>query len=276
MGINRASTFTGFCARHDSALFAPLETDEFRCTPEQAHRLLYRPVAHELYKKIAQQRSTAVFRDIDRGRDYADQVIVQQWCDHRSLGTDAAIRHLAELKAMLDEELARQQYEKMRALIIDLDRTPDVLCAGVTQPDFSFDGVLLQDLSDTIRPALSVGFNILATSTGGMVVFVWHSEMGGPARRLLDSLIRLPVQEIPHAAIRFAFENFENLYLRPEWWEGLGRQHRERLTERMMSIVPFPARLEDDGMRAIAWQVMGLYELHDGILRPLSSTLASV
>ena len=50
-GIQNASTFTGFCARHDHDIFRPLETAPFTSTPEQCFLLAYRALARELYLK---------------------------------------------------------------------------------------------------------------------------------------------------------------------------------------------------------------------------------
>ena len=50
-GIRLASTFTGFCAKHDDSVFAPLEKVPFTGTSEQCFLLAYRALARELYLK---------------------------------------------------------------------------------------------------------------------------------------------------------------------------------------------------------------------------------
>ena len=50
-GIRRASTFTGFCTKHDNAVFVPLEKAPFEGTKEQCFLLAYRALARELYLK---------------------------------------------------------------------------------------------------------------------------------------------------------------------------------------------------------------------------------
>ena len=52
-GIRLASTFTGFCAKHDDSVFAPLEKVPFTGTSEQCFLLAYRALARELYLKKA-------------------------------------------------------------------------------------------------------------------------------------------------------------------------------------------------------------------------------
>jgi len=56
-GINKASTFTGFCCYHDKALFSCVEDQIFTGTKEQVFALLYRSLAFEKFKKIQQYKS---------------------------------------------------------------------------------------------------------------------------------------------------------------------------------------------------------------------------
>ena len=80
LGINKASTFTGFCSRHDDAIFAPLEKDVFRGTLEQCFLLGYRALVREIYTKCGQKHSAALARNlVDRGKSYEEQRKIQEF-----------------------------------------------------------------------------------------------------------------------------------------------------------------------------------------------------
>ncbi len=51
VGINQASTFSGFCGHHDNLTFAPVENEPFTATDEQCFLLGYRAMCRELYQK---------------------------------------------------------------------------------------------------------------------------------------------------------------------------------------------------------------------------------
>ncbi len=51
IGINQASTFTGFCAVHDRILFSCLENEKFTGTDEQCFALMFRSLSKEIYAK---------------------------------------------------------------------------------------------------------------------------------------------------------------------------------------------------------------------------------
>jgi len=75
IGWKKASTFPGYCAGHDSALFNTLEQQTFTGTHEQCVLLAFRNVCNELYKKRALIKSLEFQRDIiDRGCNLDEQI----------------------------------------------------------------------------------------------------------------------------------------------------------------------------------------------------------
>jgi len=58
-GINEATTFTGFCAGHDSKTFRPVETKEFAGTQEQVGLMAYRTICMEIFAKTGAMKSAA-------------------------------------------------------------------------------------------------------------------------------------------------------------------------------------------------------------------------
>jgi hypothetical protein len=68
--------------------------------------------------------------------------------------------------------------------------------------------------------------------------------------------------DLPHAIVRMVFGHMENLYWRPDWWESLFRETRERLLNRFHTgvhpLIEIPHDfLCDDGLRAVRWRVVG-------------------
>lgn len=53
IGINNASTFTGFCSFHDKNIFSPIENEEFKVTKANCFLVSYRAVAREAFVKEA-------------------------------------------------------------------------------------------------------------------------------------------------------------------------------------------------------------------------------
>jgi hypothetical protein len=67
IGINRASTFTGFCGYHDSSTFVEIEQKPSQATPKQNTLLGYRGLCRELFVKSAAYEALPLLRQTDRG-----------------------------------------------------------------------------------------------------------------------------------------------------------------------------------------------------------------
>jgi hypothetical protein len=75
IGWRKASTFPGYCGKHDSQIFAALERMSFSGSHEQCVLQAYRNTCNELYKKRALIESLELQRDlIDRGCDIDEQI----------------------------------------------------------------------------------------------------------------------------------------------------------------------------------------------------------
>jgi hypothetical protein len=75
VGWKQASVFPGYCAKHDSEVFEPLERFPFTGTHEQCVLQSYRSVCNELYRKRAFIDSLVSQRDVlDRGCALPDQI----------------------------------------------------------------------------------------------------------------------------------------------------------------------------------------------------------
>lgn len=260
IGINNASVFTGFCGAHDDALFKRIDTEALGPDPEQCFLLTYRPLCRELYLKEAMVRGMDVARDLDRGKELTAQLEIQELATLMTLGASSAVHSLRKYKEVFDQELLTADFSHIRALIIDLDRVPDLMCTSGVTPEVGFDGRALQDLGDLERQFDYLGLSLLGRGgTSGVAVFSWHESSDGACVPLAESFTDLPGEYQPDALLRFVLEHSENVFIRPSWWDGLtGKQH-EVLKERMRAGIPFSGRdelsLSDDGLRVAPWKL---------------------
>ena len=260
IGVNLASTFTGFCQHHDAMLFRPLEEVPFEATPEQVALLSYRTLCREIYVKRAALEYIPTMREGDRGAPIAFQAWAQQNVAVHELGTAVGLRDAEALKIRYDAAVRSGDYAEVRYFVLTLDAAPDFLfCAGY-YPDASFAGERLQDLADLDRVADAMTVSLVTTETGAAAVLAWLSP--SPAsERFAASLDGLAEDAIPHAIVRFAFGT-ESVFSSPVWWEGLTEDQRGRLTERTRESADpqSPARVDrylDDGLRVVRWTVHG-------------------
>jgi hypothetical protein len=257
MHINAASTFTGFCGFHDNSTFLEVETNPFKGNEEHSFLLGYRAIAKELFLKRAQLEQISFLRKCDKGRDAATQKLMQRDLDYWEEGVSAGVKEIEHYRQIYEKGLVASNYSDEHYYIIESDQTPDFMCSGTTQPEYDFEGNLLQDLSDTSSLLDHITFSLIATDTGGAAVFGWYGE-NKSSDWLIKSLHSLPDEQIPHAIARYVFESYENVYASPDWWEGLDAPTQEKLVARALSTfetVRAPSCLIDDGVRAVGWKV---------------------
>ena len=273
VGIRRASTFPGFCADHDNAIFAPLEKKNFSGTAEQFHLLGYRALAREMYNKRAASALVDFIRETDRGKSFVEQVAIQATVDGMNAGFDTSNRNLDYYKSRYDRCLVSGEFDSVEGYVIEFDAPPPVMCSGAVFPEQDFKGMELQDLGDFLRIPDLLCYASFYGGRRGAVVFSWLSENGDTCRRFIESLKEIPNALVPGALLRFFFEYCENVHMAPNWWEGLSKQTRESIIDRMdTSANPWKQRsnaiLADDQVSYEPWCVVRRYEITSVQLGP--------
>lgn len=259
IGLSDASTFTGFCDRHDAELFRPLERAQFVGTGEQMALLGFRAICRDLMAK----KSTLILNPFlketgDRGLPLAQQVEWQRQRLEYEGGTSLAMKDLEHAKDRLQAAIVSGDYSSVHGVVYHFDKTPALLASTPFTPEFDFNGRLLQDLNDAKRTADVLTFSMIGAGVGGgAAVFVWTDDAPAVVR-FISSVQKIPTSHLPHRLVQFALECFENVFWSPEWWDSLDDQTRTTLLQRMNAQTDGtrPANhLADDGSRSATWVV---------------------
>ncbi len=257
VGVGNASTFPGFCGRHDKEMFRPIEDHPFdESNPEHVFLVCYRAICQELHAKRGVLQHLTSMRNLDKGKPFSHQVQFQQWLARYTAGTLAGLRDAEHLKGAMDDIAQSHDFSTLNYVAVSLDGEPPFLCCGATAITHDFHGRVLRSLSDDLdRTADAVVFAVVPTDAGWAAVFCWLSS-GSEGRAFGESLAQLNDEDWPGAIGRFTFEHFENTCIAPEWWESLSDVSRLALLDRLRRCVSpiIPRRddcLVDDGVRCV-------------------------
>jgi SEC-C motif len=268
VGINKASTFTGFCAFHDKEIFSLIEDQEFIASKEQCFLLAYRALAREIFAKKNVSNLLPFFKKLDQGRISDVQQEIQMVADAFSQGTLAGMNTIESYKNKFDDILNNNDFADVKACIINFRNMPNVLCSGGIFPEYDFQGNRLQDLSDLGSTPDFLTFSTIATTNGGAVVFCWINDSGkeGNSEKLVNSLKKLDGNDLTNSLIRLFFEHCENIFIAPLWWESLEEDQKQSLTNRLLisgSVAHerSPSCLCDDGFKFDNWTAINIQEL---------------
>ena len=253
VGIKGASTFMGFCNRHDTEMFRPVETQSVTLTPETCFLLAFRAIAYEHFTKQAQWRSSEILRDMDFGRPFEVQVAVQSHVHAYVAGVRRGLTDTQRWKDQYDEIFCEQRFGDHHFLAVEFSQILPVVGCGGFHPEYDFEGNPLQKISRGTSPHEHVTFNLSVLNGKSVGLLGVTERTNGPAEALLHSFKNLPDPGKANAMIRLAFEHIENIYIDPIWWKDLDDKIRDALTSRMPSGVGLDGAereaecLRDDG-----------------------------
>jgi SEC-C motif-containing protein len=254
VGINKASTFPGFCEKHDAEMFRSVEYGTVSLTPETAFLLSFRAIAYEEFQKRAALRIIEVQRDMDKGRQFFDQCEIQEYLHITAVGIKRGLHDLQEWKREYDRAFVDARFASYRFTAVAFDGILPVVACGAFHPEFDFDGRPLQSIGRGDGPFEHVTYNLTAINERSVAVIGWTHGETGPAEMFARSFSSIRASEKANAAIRLAFEHLENTYMRPSWWNGLATATQEAIRNHIVTglgiSVPdrTAASLRDDGV----------------------------
>lgn len=222
IGRNKASTFTGLCAKHDSALFRPIDTNPLDLTnPQHLFLLAYRSVTRELHATMeAAARTGLAFETIGSekaGVQFAGQGIKAfETNEYRDLNFDPIFKTKA--------------FHNIEHDIFVLDNQPPVLAVSSL---FSFE---TSSGDETKRCVLNV---VPLTSTSTVAIFSYARRDTASARTRLARVLTSNAAYQRYELSRLILEHVENFVLKPSHVEQWSQMRQAKI------IAAFKANLMD-------------------------------
>ncbi|HET9137517.1 MAG TPA: hypothetical protein VFO76_12855 [Candidatus Kapabacteria bacterium] len=260
-GWREASTFTGFCSKHDNETFAPIEKVEFTGTPEQGFLLAYRALCHEIYQKEGARNAENLIADLPISVPPEMMEWMQQSVDEalRILepATQKALIDQSRLKSTMDAQLLSKTYTGWSGATISFTGDLCLTSVGVITPRLDLVGNVLQSL-DEKSDLESLMVSLISTDNGGTLSFFWQTNQSAP-RRFVESLLARPVDELPSYIVQVIFAHLENTFFSSSWWNSLNDDDRQHL-EGLASITnPYFAPIEFSPSTFVPWQVTNVH-----------------
>ncbi len=254
-GWREASTFTGFCAKHDAATFRPLETQPFSGTKEQCFLLAYRALCHEIYQKRGSLRAQPVLRRVgDQGLPDDLQARLQHGYRVMEAGTRRGLGYFEELKASMDAELLAADRSRWAQRVVRFLGEIAVATSGVVSPNRDLAGNELQVLHDPTRREQQPLFcSVVSTEHGGALVFSWLHGHSAP-QLFLESVLAQG-DRAPDLILQFFFAHISNTFFSPSWWDSLSVDQRRHIAALAGITTPYTTQLRYVDLQAAPWRI---------------------
>ena len=230
VGRNNASTFTGLCAEHDSAIFSPIDRETLDPTNrEQLFLLAYRAVTFELHAIIekAVMLQNMYTERVKRGWDSRSELSpAGQLATEDLLHAFITWRYRAD---KFDSDLLSQQYSNIESdILIFENQKPRIAVSSL----FTIEGIAKED--DTVRIAL----NVLPVSTSStVVIFSYHKEDAALGRAGLDRILGATGEYQKYELSKLIIRKLSNFYISPKWFSEWSQEKRERIKGEFLNTV---------------------------------------
>ena len=266
IGINKASTFTGFCNYHDTEVFKPIEASSIDIYNEHIFLTAYRSLCKELFAKKYQSNMIPLTKQGDKGIRVEDQIAFQSFIENYKSGVEAGLNDLLESKKIYDSYLLSKNYGDVIYYVIETGEISDIVVSGRIHVEMDFNGNELQtseerlDYSKTLD---EISFSMLMRNSNGLIIFSCLKNEK-KSIEFLKSIDTINDADLPNSIVRFSFEYFENAFMSPNWWEGLSAKNKEAIIERMNDSIVFTKRsnnaLKDDGNNYVSWKILNRHK----------------
>jgi len=257
LGISDASVVPIFCEKHDAETFAPIEKSSIVTCNEHVFLLAYRSVCYEFSRSLAAIECAPIRRQLSCGQRPETQTDIEEL----QKALQIKFRQIKRVKDRFDSMLLEKNFSGVRYYCIRLKNTPDFMLNGCLFPDEDFNGNYLQDRSDATAMWDTITVNVLADGTDrGLIIFAWLSGGCGACEKFIQSLDEIGDVRLGDAITRYAFEYFENKYLKISWWDLLPPNIRQDLEKRGQMAVDLSVErpadcLVDNQIQAVDWRI---------------------
>ena len=247
VGINKASTFYGFCNYHDDKLFAPIEKKSLSLNRENALLLTFRGMSIHMYYK-RRRKETELFGNLQNHVLHPD---IRAYDKHIRLGLDRLLRFAEPTYTRIGKDILVNKFVNAYYVALIFDCVPDILCSEASIINFGFDGRLLREKP---QPYDFLTLSLLPYQVNkGIAFFAWHGKCK-TNQNFLKTLLSLGKQELPDAVVRFAFSQLNNFFFAPSWWNELSPVKKNSLMNKAVDRKVIPD-LWPDGSSYVNWKV---------------------
>lgn len=223
-GRKIASTFTGFCGKHDK-VFSDIENKPYEKKSKQNFLLAYRAFAFEAHRKA---EATNIF-----GATVAQRPSILK--DETQLmiyrGYQAAMADNLYLKKIFDKAIVEEDYHVIQTLVIEVEGEALMAACSSIHLEYDLKGNQLNvvtsiDTTETLKPLM---INVFPQHGKTFVVFCWLKEDSIFYSNFISQLNHLEKEEMLLYVSNLIVSYTENFYINPAFWETFSNKEKNAI-----------------------------------------------
>jgi hypothetical protein len=218
VGKATASTFYGFCDKHDTEVFSSIENSAFDNSSEHLFLHSYRAFAHTYHSKKQEYQLYA--SDWDALKTWPKSEL-RLWIK----GLELSLRDLNEEKKKLDDFLLKSQFDKLEYLVLELGEFFPFACSSLVSPFVSVKNRKIDEPHNLSKPTTSFMMTVLPDLENSVIIFA-----GLPNNKSIDVFFE-DLDSLSDARLSLALSSMmtrlcENTVWSPKLWDSLSRDEK--------------------------------------------------
>lgn len=225
-GRKEATTFTGFCQKHDKECFQPIEDTDFVQTEQQIFLYTYRAFAFHYYKKIT---ALNTFRNMFRNvpSKVNDEMFMQLL-----KGFELSIDDFKYDKAIFDYALLNEDFSVIDSIIWEFPQAYKFACSGFEALCVDFDNNVIQDLSIDNERSKHIFYTVFPESNTTYTIISILKKDAGAYKNVFYTLNALDNRQKINYLNNTILASCENIVINPTWWNKLDQREKDLIDYR--------------------------------------------
>lgn len=223
-GKSKATTFTGFCKKHDKELFSPIEDYEYKQTEEQNFLFAYRVYAYEHYKKLV------AFEAFKKSLALKPTLMKNDFYVKLYRGYQAGNNDMESTGEILTKALLEKDFDVVSSLVIKLDyKIPFATCFGYSPLyDLKNGSLNFTHQYSGNNNRLPLNFvTIIPQNKESFIIYSWLRDDSTYFEKYINQIASLDKTGIKRVFNNLIPEYSENIVISPLYWDRLSEYQKE-------------------------------------------------
>ena len=215
VGKARATTFTGFCGRHDKIVFQPIEDHDYDPANQEQNLLFaYRALSKEWHAKLG-----AFMRGQSK---VSESPIMGPVVEAYAI----ALKDIERCAEGFKDALIGKSHDLVSTRHISFDEECLLAVSSMVTIPSDFEGKYFEHFFDFGSPATPLFITVFPEGGKTHVLLSYHAQHGTTYSFLEPQLVALGQQEQKIRLTNLITLNCENLVLSPDLWSKLADEHK--------------------------------------------------
>ncbi|PEF23130.1 hypothetical protein [Bacillus pseudomycoides] len=264
VGRKRATTFTGFCGKHDNDLFMPIEEEKYRIgNKEQEFLFAYRALAKEfhtkttvgeMYRKMQQYIRAGEYHKLSNIFDENSQLNLEyiQYMGEAVtgylIGSEDAEARLNLFRKRMNEFLDKSSFDEIVTDVIELDEEYHIAVSSITFIETDLNNKVINEMAN-LQASLAPLFITVFPQDGKTYILLSYFERNKRRYKFIKEQIltqSIKMQKIIISNLIVAY--LENWAISPIKWNKLSAKMKSKIYKYYVNTI-----VAGDGRRSLLY-----------------------